>query len=118
MAERRAFGAAGGSAGELDIDRVMRALLRLQCSQARKISRTAHFAYFCKIQHARCLPITQADDEFQLRQLFGMQLPGLTIIQFGRQPPDHLQVMTALESLPGSPTCSVHTRVRKRGKPD
>ena len=99
MRKRGALGISGRAAGVLDVDHVLRIQGRPDLVHPTlQIGRTA-VEDLIEIEHARRPVVAHPDDDFQVRQAFRLQLPGLRCGQLGREPVQHAQVIAALEAL-------------------
>ena len=68
MGERRAFGSAGGAAGELDVDGIVELQLRRQLREHGAMAVAAHAEHVVEAQEAAFLVVADADQRRQLRQ--------------------------------------------------
>ena len=96
--QRRPFRCAGGSGGELDVDRIVRVEFGIDRRQPQLLRRAAEFANGIEGENARSGLGAQADHMLQLRKFRGLQPPRFAPIQLGSQLPDHGEVVGRLEA--------------------
>ena len=107
VGQRRALGRAGGSRGELDVDRVVELKRRLEGHEFGALGRRRGLGDLIEIEHARRLVRAEADDELELRQALGPELARLGRVDFGRAGPERGEIVVVLVasgsgSAPGS----------------
>ena len=101
MGERRAFGRAGGAAGELDVDGIVELQLRRQLRKFPAMTVAAHAEHVGKAQEAALLIVADADQRGQLRQPLGLQFTGGAAVDFRRQLAQHAHIIAGLERIRG-----------------
>ena len=95
--QRGALRVAGGAAGELHIDRLVRLQRRADGQRRPHAGRVGQCVEFAPIHHARRGDVAQPDDQPQLGQPRAAQLARTAGVEFGREGPQHRQVVRALE---------------------
>ena len=101
VGERRAFGRAGGAAGELDIDGVIELERRRQRRLRAAFAVAAHAHHVVEAIEAAALVGANADEGGERRQALGLEPARRAAVEFGRQFAQHADIIARLERIGG-----------------
>ena len=97
--QRRAFGKAGGAAGELNVDRLVELQLRRELGDARGLRRGAARQNLGEAEGAGMPAVAEEDDRTQRRQPRRLELARRGVTEFRRQLAQHADIVRGLEAL-------------------